>query len=126
MFPTTTLLVGTSLLWSIAPLAANRLTGGREERIDYKAANQLADAVRAVRQELAAERQAERQLVFDQLQLMFDRGDRRVTPFPEFHTVQWADGRQVGPTADRLALIVQHHIDLYDEALDLAESRACL
>lgn len=119
MFPKTSLLLGTSVLWSVTPLVASPLTGGREDLhltcSDLSAGQLLSD----VRQAISAERRAERRQVFEGLTKMFDRGDRRVAVLPEFHSPVFVNGeRQID--GSRVVAIVQEHMDLYDEALSLA------
>lgn len=124
MFPNPTLLLGTSLLWSVTPLHANPVSGCQEDVVveapELETAPQVATRAKwllhDVRLETEKARRTEALRVLEGLTRMFDRGDRRVIPCGEItNPGLWADTPAV--RLRRAKEIAQLHIDLYDEAL---------
>ena len=113
MFPKNSLLLGSSLLWSILPLSAKPAAhSGVESKAEH---DMLLDARRAAE----ASRQEEQLRVFDGLVRMFEAGDRRVIPCQEImNPYLWKDNEKAH--VFRVRVVVQLHLDLYDEALSLA------
>lgn len=127
MFPKTSLMLGSSLLWSIAPLQAANTSpnlfletgASRKDKADG-AAERVISLLKLIDRQRQENDNAETELsaaVVSGLQILFDRGDRRVMVLPEF----------LNPSDDtppcRLREIHQLHLDLEDAAL-VAHTRA--